>query len=62
VWSPESPWVLIKVINVLGAQGWYVRQLERMADGQAPDEGPGVLGGFVRYMAHELAQAARLRR
>lgn len=60
--SPQSPWLLAKMVNVLGAQGWYCRQIEHLADGEAPDLRLGVLPAFAGYMARELSRAARLRR
>jgi 2,4-dienoyl-CoA reductase-like NADH-dependent reductase (Old Yellow Enzyme family) len=60
--SPASPWMLMKVINVLGAQGWYYRQLERLADGLPPDLQLGVLRSFLGHLSGDLGRARRLRR
>lgn len=60
--SPASPLLLLKVVNVLGAQGWYYQQLERLADGHAPDLGRGVLRSFLRHQWDEWRRAARLQR
>jgi 2,4-dienoyl-CoA reductase-like NADH-dependent reductase (Old Yellow Enzyme family) len=60
--SPASPWLLIKVINILGAQGWYYQQIDRLADGREPDFGRGVLRSFVRYWWDELSRALRMQR
>ena len=64
--SPASPLMLMKVINVLGAQGWYYRQMERLADGLPPelpsDPHSGVLRGFLGYLRGDLGRALRLQR
>ncbi len=60
--SPASPWLLAKMVNVLGAQGWYYRQIEHLADGEAPDLRLGVLHAFTGYLTRELRRAAQLRR
>lgn len=60
--SPASPWLLAKMVNVLGAQGWYYRQIEHLADGEPPDTGLGLLPAFGGYVARELHRAAQLRR
>ena len=60
--SPASPWLLPKMVNVLGAQGWYYQQMDRLADGRAPDLGRGMLRSFARYWWNDLGKAARLTR
>ncbi len=60
--SPASPWLPMQVINVLGAQGWYYQQMDRLADGRAPDLERGVLRSFARYWWDDLGRAARMRR
>lgn len=60
--SPTSPVLLLKLINVLGGQGWYYHQLYRLADGKPPRLGLGVFGSFLRYWVAELGTAMRLRR
>lgn len=60
--SPTSPWLAAKMVNVLGAQGWYYQQMERLADGQPVDLDRGVLRSFGRYWWNDLTRAARLRR
>lgn len=52
----------MKVIGTLGAQGWYCQQLDRLADGRAPDLERGVLRSFVRCWWGNLSRAARLQR
>ena len=60
--SPASPWLLPKMINVLGAQGWYYQQMDRLADGRAPDLSRGMLRSFARYWWNDLTKAAKLSR
>lgn len=60
--SPTSPWLAAKMVNVLGAQGWYYQQMDRLAAGREADLGRGVLRSFARYWWNDLGQAARLRR
>ncbi|GGA70121.1 NADH oxidoreductase [Arenimonas soli] len=60
--SPASPWLLAKMVNVLGAQGWYYQQMERLADGRRVDPRRGMLRSFVRYWWNDLSKAAALRR
>ena len=60
--SPASRWLLPKMVNVLGAQGWYYQQMDRLADGRAPDLGRGMLRSFGRYWWNDLTKAARLKR
>ena len=60
--SPTSPWMAAKAVNILGAQGWYYQQMERLADGRPADLDQGVLRSFARYWWNDLTRAARLRR
>ncbi|HEY0913326.1 MAG TPA: NADH:flavin oxidoreductase/NADH oxidase family protein [Solimonas sp.] len=60
--SPTSPVLLLKLINVLGGQGWYYHQLYRLADGKPPRLDLGVFGSFLRYWVAELGTALKLRR
>ncbi len=60
--SPASPWLLAKMVNVLGAQGWYYQQMYRLADGRGADPGRGMLRSFMRYWWNDLSKAAALRR
>jgi 2,4-dienoyl-CoA reductase-like NADH-dependent reductase (Old Yellow Enzyme family) len=60
--SPTSPLLPVKVVNLVGAMAWYGHQIERLADGRAPEPGRGVLRSFLGHWRHELEQAARLRR
>ena len=60
--SPTSPWLWAKMVNVLGAQGWYYQQMDRLADGRPVDLRRGVLRAFLRYWWNDLGKALRLRR
>ncbi len=60
--SGASPLFFIKLINVLGQQGWYYQQLFRLADGLAPDLDRGVARSFFAYLADEQTVAARMRK
>lgn len=60
--SPASPWLAAKMVNVLGAQGWYYQQMDRLAAGRPADLHRGVLRAFARYWWNDLGQAARRRR
>ena len=60
--SPASPLMPLKMINVLGAQAWYYQQIFHLADGEPVDLNMGVLGAFGRYFGDELSTAFRLKR
>ena len=60
--SPASPLLLMKMINVLGAQGWYYQQMARIAHGRTVDPRRGLMRSFVRYWWDDLGRALRLRR
>lgn len=60
LFSPTSPVLLFKLLNVLGGQGWYYQQLFRLADGKTPDLGRGVLFAFFAYWWDELSTALRM--
>jgi 2,4-dienoyl-CoA reductase-like NADH-dependent reductase (Old Yellow Enzyme family) len=60
--SPTSPYLLAKMVNILGAQGWYYQQLDRLADGKAAQPDRGLLRSFLRYWWNDLSKAAMLRR
>jgi 2,4-dienoyl-CoA reductase-like NADH-dependent reductase (Old Yellow Enzyme family) len=61
LFSPTSPVLLLKLINVLGGQGWYYQQIFRLADNQPPALGRGVFAAFLRYWWDELGTALKLR-
>jgi 2,4-dienoyl-CoA reductase-like NADH-dependent reductase (Old Yellow Enzyme family) len=60
--SGASPIFLVKLVNVLGAQGWYYIQLFRLADGKPADLRMGLLSSLLRYLWDEQATAWRVRR
>ena len=60
--SPASPVLLLKMVNVLGAQGWYYQQIDRLARGRPADLARGLLRSFVRYWWDDLSRASRIRR
>ena len=61
LFSPTSPVLLFKALNVIGALGWYYQQLFRLADGLEPDLERGVLKAYFAYFADELAKAKLMR-
>lgn len=60
--SPASPLLLAKLVNVLGAQGWYYQQMDRIGDGHPVDTQRGLLRAFARYYFDEFSRALRMRR
>jgi 2,4-dienoyl-CoA reductase-like NADH-dependent reductase (Old Yellow Enzyme family) len=55
--SGASPIFLIKLVNVLGAQGWYYLQLFRLADGKPADLKLGIVSALLRYLWDEWRTA-----
>lgn len=62
LFSPASPLMPLKVINVIGGQAWYYQQIFHLADGRAPDLDLGILRAFGSYFADEIATARRVRK
>ncbi len=60
--SPTSPYLLAKMVNVLGVQGWYYQQLDRLAVGKPAQLDRGLSRSFLRYWWNDLSKAALLRR
>ncbi len=60
--SGASPILLLKLVNVLGQQGWYYQQIARLGAGLSADRGRGILTAFVAYWIDELTHAWRMRR
>lgn len=60
--GPNSPFTLLKMINGLGAQGWYCLQLIRMGGGLDPNLRMSVLQAFTGYTKNEVAAAKALSR
>jgi hypothetical protein len=50
------------MINVLGAQGWYYQQMDRLARGKAIQPHRGVMRSFARYWWDDLSRALALTR
>ncbi len=61
LFSPASPVLPLKLINVLGSQAWYYQQIFRLADGKQPDTRLGIVQAFVAYLRDELQTAARVK-
>jgi 2,4-dienoyl-CoA reductase-like NADH-dependent reductase (Old Yellow Enzyme family) len=62
LFGPTSPLLLLRVVNVLGAMGWYYHQIFRLADGLEPDFSRGVLRSFLGHFVSEFASAWRMQR
>lgn len=62
LFSPASPVMPLKVINVIGGQAWYYQQIFHLADGEAVNLKLGVLGAFFKYFKNEISTALRLKR
>ena len=60
--SPASTFMLPKMINVLGAQGWYYQQMVFLAQGREPQLERGMLRSFFRYLWDEMARTLRMKR
>ena len=60
--SPTSPLMPIKVLNVLGGQAWYYQQIFRLADNEAADPRMGILRAIGAYLLDELGQARRAKK
>jgi 2,4-dienoyl-CoA reductase-like NADH-dependent reductase (Old Yellow Enzyme family) len=60
--SPTSPLLPMRVMNVLGAQGWYYQQIFRLADCGVADTRLGMLQAAWAYLKDELATARRMHR
>ncbi|MBP6513790.1 MAG: NADH:flavin oxidoreductase/NADH oxidase family protein [Steroidobacteraceae bacterium] len=61
LFSASSPLTLMRAVNVLGAQGWYCHQMERLAAGLPVELQRGVVHSFVGYVQGEMKQAWRTR-
>ncbi len=60
--SPASPVLLFKMLNVLGAQGWYYQQMVFLAQGRKINLKRGMLRSFFRYLWDETTRTLRMRR
>ena len=62
IFSPTSKVFMLRLVNVFGQQGWYYRQLFRLAEGLTANLRMGVVSSFVIYLADEYRKAWRRRR
>jgi 2,4-dienoyl-CoA reductase-like NADH-dependent reductase (Old Yellow Enzyme family) len=62
LFSPASPVLLLKMINVLGAQGWYYQQMVFLAQGRKINLKRGMLRSFIRYWWDDLTRAIQMKR
>jgi 2,4-dienoyl-CoA reductase-like NADH-dependent reductase (Old Yellow Enzyme family) len=60
--SPMSPLLPARILNAFAAQAWFYCQLFRVADGELPDPGHGMLPSLVEYLRDELTTARRMHR
>jgi len=60
LWSPTSPWLFGRMLNVIGAVGWSYHQIFRLADGEAPQMHRGLLTSFVVHWLRELRAAVAM--
>ena len=58
--SGASPLFFIKLINVLGAQGWYYQQIFHLADGKVGPLKRGLLVSLCAYLWDEWTTALRM--
>jgi 2,4-dienoyl-CoA reductase-like NADH-dependent reductase (Old Yellow Enzyme family) len=62
IFSPVSPVLPLKLINVLGAQAWYYQQIFRLADGLEAKPSMSLIGAFFKYLFNEWTTAFRVKR
>jgi len=62
IFSPVSPILPLKLINVLGAQAWYYQQIFRLADGLEAKPSMSLIGAFFKYLFNELTTAFKVKR
>lgn len=62
VFSPTSPVLPLKLLNVLGGQAWYYQQIFRLADGKPADTEMGILKAFSAYYWDEITTARRVKK
>lgn len=60
--SGASPLFFIKLINVLGAQGWYYQQIFNLADGKVSPLRRGLFACLLAYLWDEWTTAWRMHR
>lgn len=62
IFSPVSPILPLKLINVLGAQAWYYQQIFRLADGLEAKPSMSLIGSFFKYLFNEWTTAFKVKR
>jgi 2,4-dienoyl-CoA reductase-like NADH-dependent reductase (Old Yellow Enzyme family) len=62
IFSPVSPILPLKLINVLGAQAWYYQQIFRLADGLEAKPSMSLIGAFFKYLFNEWTTAFKVKR
>jgi len=60
--SPASPLMPLKVINVIGGQAWYYQQIFQLADSKPLKLKLGVLRAFKDYFVDEISTALRVKK
>jgi 2,4-dienoyl-CoA reductase-like NADH-dependent reductase (Old Yellow Enzyme family) len=60
IFSPHSPFALIKVMNGFARIGWFYEQIYRLADGKDPDLSMSALRALISYDKTEKAKARAL--
>jgi hypothetical protein len=60
--SPASPLMPFKIINVLGGQAWYYQQIFRLADGEKADPDLGILKAVGAFVKDELSRSRRVKK
>ncbi len=60
IFGPNSPILLMKLLNGFGVQGWFCLQLLRMADGLDPDTEMSVFKAYRLYQKNENDTAKAL--
>jgi len=60
--SPTSPLIPIKIINVLGGQAWFYQQIFRLADDEPVDPDMGVLKAVGAFVKDELGRSRAVKK
>ncbi|MFC4976723.1 hypothetical protein ACFPTY_20030 [Halomonas beimenensis] len=62
LFSPASPLMPLKVINVLVGQAWYYQQIFRLADDKEANPDLGLLKAVGAYLKDELSRSRRVKK
>ncbi|MBK8286019.1 MAG: NADH:flavin oxidoreductase/NADH oxidase family protein [Ahniella sp.] len=62
IWSPTSPFLLGRMLNVMGAVGWSYHQILRRADGLSPQPERGLVRSFIQHWLREFSAAWQMHR